>query len=201
MLLFMFFIILLNVIAIALTYYCLDGLEKKDRVLFIAIGIAIMYMLTSFVYWLSTKGVEIKEVAEQCKNLITFLFVPINGLIVLPILAKSYRKYKIGRLKADKLRNRGILLAILLLGVLIVECSYFKDIQIGVIQMLNQNIQKQDSQESQTNQIENEVMNNQVYQNGINATIVNQVEDTKVNENYQNVSAGRNETGNIVNTN
>ena len=45
------------------------------------------------------------EIYDNLKNLITFLFVPINGIVVLPILAKSYAKYKIGNLKIDKLRN------------------------------------------------------------------------------------------------
>lgn len=179
MLLFMFFIILLNIIAIALTYYCLDGLEKKDRILFIAMGIAIMYMLTSFVYWISTKNIEIKEVSEQCKNLIIFLFVPINGILVLPILARSYRKYKIGRLKADKFRNRVILLAVFLLVALIIECSYFKDIQNGVVQMLNQNLQKQ--QELQTNPNGNAMVNNQLEQNETNTIANNQVGNVTTN--------------------
>ena len=85
----LFFILILNVVAIVLTYHCLTSIEQKDKIIFIAVGIAIIYGLTSFAYWISTKDVAIKEVAETGKNYITFLFVPINSLIVLPLIAKS----------------------------------------------------------------------------------------------------------------
>ena len=114
------FIIVLNIIAIALTYYCLSDLEKKDKVIFIAVCVAIIYMLTTFVYWISTKSVAVKEVSDLGKNLITFLFVPINTLVVVPLFAKSYNKYKTGFLAFDKLRNRGILLGAILFIILII---------------------------------------------------------------------------------
>lgn len=133
------FIILLNVVAIALTYYCLEDSDKKEKLIFIAVGIAVIYMLTSFVYWISTKNIELKQVAEVGKNLITFLFVPINALITLPILAKSYKKLRFGKLTSDHFRNRVIVLAAILLILLTIECSYFKDIQNGVIKMIQKN--------------------------------------------------------------
>ena len=52
-------------------------------------------MLTTFVYWISTKSVAVKEVSDLGKNLITFLFIPINTLVVVPLFAKSYNKYTI----------------------------------------------------------------------------------------------------------
>ena len=129
-------IILLNIVAILLTYHSLSDFEQKERVIFIVIGIAIMYMLTSFVYWLSTKGVEIKEVSESAKNTITLMFVPINSIIILPLFARSYQKYKLGNLAPNKFRNRVVIFGIILLIILIIECSYFRDIQEGVINTL-----------------------------------------------------------------
>lgn len=142
MILILFFIVLLNVVAIALTYYCLENMDKKEKVIFIAVGIAIIYILTSFVYWISTKDIEIKEVSETGKNLITFLFVPINAIVILPLLAKSYQKYKIGRLKSEQFRNRIIVLSVILLVALVIECSYFKDVQNNVIKIIEENQNK-----------------------------------------------------------
>lgn len=139
MILILFFIILLNIVAIALTYYCLENMEKKEKIIFIAVGIAIIYLLTSFVYWISTKDIEIKAVSEMGKNLITFLFVPINTIIIMPLLAKSYRKLKMGKLRSDQFRNRMIIFIVVLLILLIAECVYFKDIQNGVVKMIEEN--------------------------------------------------------------
>ena len=63
----------MNIVAIALTYHSLSDLDKKERAIFVAVGIAIMYMLTSVIYWISTKNVASKDVAENAKNVITFL--------------------------------------------------------------------------------------------------------------------------------
>ncbi len=173
MLLILVFILVLNIVAIALTYYCLSDIEKKEKIIFIAIGIAVIYVLTSFVYWISTKNIAIKAVSETGKNLITFLFVPINGIVVLPILAKSYAKYKIGNLKIDKLRNRGIVLTIILVILLAIECAYFKDIQNKVVTMIEENQKIQQEKEKSTPSIVNMMANEQ--ENEITNEVVNQI--------------------------
>ena len=157
MAIFLMFILIMNVVAIVLTYHCLADLTKKEKFIFIAVGIAIMYILTSIVYWISTWNIEMTEVAETGKNLITFLFVPVNGLIVLPLLAKSYVKFKFGGLNRKIFTNRGIVLTVLLLIVLGIECVYFKNIQTQVINLINEN--KQEQQEEQIN------LNNSIYYN------------------------------------
>lgn len=145
MLVILLFIIILNIVSIVLMYYCLGELGKKEKIIFIAAGTAIMYMLTSFVYWLSTKDIEITSVSERGKDLITFLFVPINGLITLPLLAKSYFKYKIGGIDMPILRNRAIVILILLVIILVIECTYFKNIQQQVVDLL---IEQQSTQKT-----------------------------------------------------
>lgn len=153
-------IIILNIIALALAYYCLSDLEKKDRIIFIAVCVAGIYMLTSFTYWISTKGVAVKAVSDLGKKLITFLFVPINTIAVVPLLAKSYNKYKTGFLAGDKFRNRCIVLAVFLLIILSIECVYFKNVQNTVITLIEKNQQSSSSKEELlNNMIENTVVN------------------------------------------
>lgn len=170
MLLILFFIIVLNIIAIGLTYYCLDNMEKKEKMIFIAVGIAITYMLTSLVYWISTKNVSVKEVSETGKNIITFMFVPINGILILPILAKSYAKYERGRLEIIQFRNRCIVLAFLALIVLVLECSYFKDIQNGVIEMIKNNKEEviQTQEKKSDSNIINDISVNAIEEHSLN---------------------------------
>lgn len=190
------FIILLNIVSIVLMYYCLADLEKKEKLIFIAAGTAIMYILTSIVYWISTNSIEMSQVSETGRDLIVFLFVPINGILVLPLFAKSYYKYATGTLNGKILRNRGIALLILLIIVLIIECVYFKNIQEQVVNLIleKQNAQ-QESGENNTNQILNEI----IQENGIDAEVVNDTisnvtQDNSVNEG--NVSTGSNATEN-----
>ncbi len=164
------FILFFNVISIVLMYYCLGDLAKKEKFIFIAVGTGIMYILTSIVYWISTNGIEITEVSETGKNLITFLFVPVNAILVLPILAKSYSKTKFGSLKSDVFIKRGIVLGILLLVVFIIECNYFKNIQEGVVNLIKQNAQTSEKNNNSLNYI-NENLENEVSANVLNNSI------------------------------
>ncbi len=178
MLVILLFIIILNIVSIALMYHCLGDTPKKEKLIFIAAGIAIMYVLTSIVYWISTRNIEVTEVSETGKDLITFLFVPINGILILPIFAKSYYKYKEGSLDEKVLRGRGIVLAVVLLIILIIECAYFENIQEQVVNMLigQQNVVQEDETE-QTEDTEN-----------INQTSDEIVEDDEVKEETNDVT-------------
>lgn len=130
-------ILALNLVAIFLTYHFLGKeMEKKSKGIFIIIGIAIIYMLVSFIYWISTKDIELGISESFGKNLITFTFVPVNAILILPFLASSYKNLKAGRLKLIPFRNRCILLVIALIVLLVIEFFYFKDIQTGIYTML-----------------------------------------------------------------
>lgn len=167
------FILILNIVSITLMYYCLGDLTKKEKFIFIAVGIGIMYILTSIAYWLSTFKIEITEVSETGKNLITFLFVPVNSVIVLPILAKSYAKTKFGNLNTDVFLKRGIVLGIILFIILIIECNYFKNIQAQVVDLIKQNAQEEQDNKL-LNNTENQLSNNlNSLENEINKNILN----------------------------
>lgn len=130
-------ILVLNLAAIFMTYKFLGKeIEQKERLIFIAIGTAIIYVLVSLVYWLSTRNIDLGVSSQMGKNLITFTFVPINSIITLPFMAKSYQYFKQKRLKQEVLRNRIILIGTILLIVLIIEFFYFKDIQNGILSII-----------------------------------------------------------------
>ena len=193
MLVIILFILLLNIVSIVLMYYCLGDLSKKEKLIYIAAGVAVMYGLTSFVYWISTKGIEMTQVSETGKDLITFLFVPINGIIILPLLAKSYYKYKMGSLQGNILRNRGIVLGVILVILLIVECSYFKTIQEQVVSLVEKN--RNQYYESETITVQNAITNE--ITDAIDVQNENSIEGEKIenivgteNENVVDIESG-----------
>ena len=138
MLVIILFILILNVVSILLMYRCLVNSDRKEKLIFIAAGTALMYILTSIVYWISTRGIEITEVSQTGKDLIIFAFVPINGIIILPLFAKSFTKFKDRKISGTVLRNRGIVLGVVLLILLILECIYFKNIQEQVVNYITE---------------------------------------------------------------
>ena len=95
-----------------------------------------MYMTVSLTYWLSTKNIDLGVSKDVGKNFITFTFVPINSMLVLPFLAGSYKYLKESKLSTQKFRNRVILATVILVIALIVEFFYFKDIQNGILSII-----------------------------------------------------------------
>ena len=131
-------ILALNIVAILLTYHFLGKeMEKKQKGIFIIIGIAVMYMVVSIAYYFGTKGITLEVNHDLGKNLITFTFVPVNAMIILPFLASSYKHFKAGDLRQEAFRNRVILLAVILIILFVIEIFYFKDIQTGIVNILN----------------------------------------------------------------
>ncbi len=130
-------ILALNLAAIFMMYKLLgEEIEKKEKAIFIIVGIAIMYATVSLVYWLSTKNIDLGVSNDVGKNFITFTFVPINSILVLPFLASSYKYFKQGMLKSEKFRNRVILAGVIIIIALIIEFFYFKDIQNGILSII-----------------------------------------------------------------
>ena len=130
-------ILLLNIVAILLTYHFLGkDMDKKSKGIFIVVAIAVMYALVTSIYWIATKDIDLGNAKETCKNLVTFAFVPVNIIIIMPFLASSYRKFQNKSLKFEPFRNRCILLGIILIIALIIEFFYFKDIQNGITAIL-----------------------------------------------------------------
>lgn len=200
MLVIVLFILILNIVSIFLMYKCLTGIDKKEKLVFIAAGVAIMYVLTSIIYWISTRSIEITEVSNLGKDLIIFAFVPVNSIIVLPIFAKSFSKYREGRIDNRILRNRGILLGIILIILLVIECIYFKNIQEQVVNLIkdkesieaeqqedNLNVNVLEDIDNNLNTIDTDSLNNT--ENQIEVEVVNDVDnENSLDTNTENTS-------------
>ena len=86
-------IIIVNGIALGMVYQIIKKLPKKEKLVFMAVSVAITYMLVSLVYLLSGFGIN-ESIHEATKNFITFLFVPINIILFIPYIAMQYKKFK-----------------------------------------------------------------------------------------------------------
>ena len=178
MLVIILFILILNVVSILLMYRCLVNSDRKEKLIFIAAGTALMYILTSIVYWISTREIEMTEVSQTGKDLIIFAFVPINGIIILPLFAKSFTKFKDRKISGTVLRNRGIVLGVVLLILLILECIYFKNIQEQVVNYITEQTRVQNEQQ----ELDNENLTNTNSNNDITNTVDDNVTSNIVND-------------------
>lgn len=124
-------IVLANLIGIVIVYQFVKKLDKKERIIFIAVGIATMYILVSIVYWISGFGIA-EDVHKASKNFVLYLFVPVNTILTVPYIASKYTKFRKQEVDIQYLANKVSTIAVLLIIVLVVEYFYFRNIQKNI---------------------------------------------------------------------
>ena len=137
----MTFIILISIVVylinIAWTWKSLGELEKGKKAILIVIGLVIIYIITIIIFSISQNGIqyENEESLGTVRNMLVAVFSGINGLIILPQLAKILDKAKEGKIEKNQIRNRIIIWIAILIICLIFECGYMKDTQVGIIEI------------------------------------------------------------------
>ena len=125
-------IALANVISLVTVYQFIKRLDKKQIIIFMAVSVAIMYILISIIYWFSGFGVD-ASIHEASKSFVLYLFVPVNVLLFIPYLASKYMKLKENEIKRSDFAKRVEILAVLLIVVLTLEFFYFRNIQTNIV--------------------------------------------------------------------
>ena len=185
-----------NIIAIAITYQIIKKMPKRNKIIFLAISVAIMYILVSIVYWISGLGIEAK-IHSALKNFVTYLFVPINVVLFVPYFALQYKKFIHKQLKVEQFSKKLSILVTILIVVLVVEYFYFVNIQKNV-KNIQENAQQTQSNEIQSNEVQNNENKNNEEQTSENQNSV--VQNTEVKDDKkQNVEA-QNTNSQKVNT-
>ena len=185
-----------NIIAIAITYQIIKKMPKRNKIIFLAISVAIMYILVSIVYWISGFGIDAK-IHSALKNFVTYLFVPINVVLFVPYFALQYKKFIHKQLKVEQFSKKLSILVTILIVVLVVEYFYFVNIQKNV-KNIQENAQQTQSNEIQRNEVQNNETKNNEEQTSENQNSV--VQNTEVKDDKkQNVEA-QNTNSQKVNT-
>lgn len=128
-------IVATNAIAIALIYQFVKRLPKMDKLVFIAGSVAMIYVIVSIVYWISGFGID-QKVHEAAKSFITYTFVPVNVILLVPFVATKYNKLKNNEIGRDDFFKRLAIVGIVAVIILIVEYNYFKGMQLNMIQTI-----------------------------------------------------------------
>lgn len=183
----MFIVVVLNALCIYLMYRFLKDIDKKEKFIFIAVSVAIMYGITVFIHWISIHNLEAMYQDGVAKDIVTFLFVPINGLIILPALASSYNSYKEKKLELDVFGKRMLVLLIPLLIVLILECVFLKNVQVAVSNAYIESTKFKyeeyipDTNNTSSNSVTENVISNEMT-NELTNELENEISEEEVNE-------------------
>jgi len=161
--------LLANIIGIGIVYQFIKKLDKKQKLIFIASSIALMYILISIVYWFSGFGID-EKIHEMSKSFVTYLFVPVNLILIVPYFTSQYMKLITKEINIEKFSSKVSVLIILLILILVVEYFYFKNIQQN-IKLIN---------DTQNEIVVNEIENDVIIENEI---ISNEIENENIMKN------------------
>ncbi len=111
--------------------------EKNIKIKYIVINLIILTIITTIIFNISSSGVQYpnKNMIAPVRRIIEFLFIPLNGFIVMPYLA-----IQIGNLNSEQIddkifKKRITVMTIIFIVILIIEIFYFKDIQNGILNL------------------------------------------------------------------
>ncbi|MFR4412048.1 MAG: hypothetical protein ACLT5B_01555 [Clostridia bacterium] len=147
------------------------------------IAMGVVYIIVLIVYFFSSIGID-KRIATQAKQTIVFTFVPVNSIIVIPFMLRSFNKRKDREITGEQLNKRAVVMFIIAVVIVVSEFFYFRNIEKGIGRIIEQ-------QEAASNTVnttvenltvENKISNNAVVENSISNT-ENQVTNDVVSKN------------------
>ena len=128
------------IISIVWIWHNLGNIEKPRKILFILIGLLIMYLITVLLYHLSSSDITYpsEEVQKTVSNTLILVFTGLNSLILLPFTANVFDKILEEEIEKNQAQKRFVVILIIFLLCIFVETGYLKDTQEGIISIYNE---------------------------------------------------------------
>jgi hypothetical protein len=123
-------IIILNIFSIIMLLKMLKGTELKIKIITCIALILFMFIISNIIYGIGNMGI-IGEIANKSKNMILLVLMPINMMIIASPIALQINKAQSKEIEKEKFSKKIITLVLIDIAILIVECIYIKNIQLG----------------------------------------------------------------------
>lgn len=123
-------IIILNIFSIIMLLKMLKGTELKIKIITCIALILSMFIISNIIYGIGNMGI-IGEIANKSKNMILLVLMPINMMIIASPIALQINKAQSKEIEKEEFSKKIITLVLIDIAILIVECIYIKNIQLG----------------------------------------------------------------------
>ena len=131
--------IILFLVLIGWTWSNLEKVERNKKIGYTVISIVIMFIITWIIFSISKSGVnyENSEMVGPVRILLVSIFTAINGFVVIQYIAKILGKINDDSIEEDEAKKKFIKIIFIFIIVAIIECSYMKSIQQGILSVFN----------------------------------------------------------------
>ena len=137
----MYFIIgIIIVFYIVWLWSSTKGFENVTvRVSYMFIGTLFLTILCLIIFQISKIGVTYpkNEMIGQDRKIVLLIFVPLNGFVILTQCAAIMIQIKSGMVAKEKIDKKLITLAIIFTIMIVIQFFYYKKIQYGIIDIIN----------------------------------------------------------------
>lgn len=123
-------IIILNIFSIIMLLKMLKGTELKTKIVTCITLILLMFIISNIIYGIGNMEI-IGEIANKSKNMILLVLMPINMMIIASPIALQINKAQSKEIEKEEFSKKIITLVLIDIAILIVECIYIKNIQLG----------------------------------------------------------------------
>ena len=132
-------IVAMYLILIAWTWQSLGNIEKRKKVVYIILGILLLFIITLIIFNISKNNVEYQKetIKNAVRNLLVLLFTAVNGIIFIPYVARILNKVEENEIEKEKLKIKAIVFIIVFIICVVIECGYLENIQNGIINIYN----------------------------------------------------------------
>lgn len=125
------FIVIMNLASILVIFKALSNIELKNKIILVAIGEIVMYVILYIVYSISSAGAN-ELVVNSSRQIILFTLLPINIVCLEFPLMLTLKKLQQGDIDDSQFKKRMTICLIVCIIVLVLEFVYIKDIQVGI---------------------------------------------------------------------
>ncbi len=125
------FMVVINLASAFVIFKVLSNIELKNKLILVAIGEIVMYVILFVVYGISSAGAN-ETIVNSSRQIILFTLLPINIICIeLPIML-TLKKLQQGDIDNNKFKRRMSIFLIIGIIILILEFNYIRDIQTGI---------------------------------------------------------------------
>lgn len=132
--------VLIFIISIIWIWHNLGNIEKTRKIIFIIVGLLIIYLITLLIYNFSNANViyPSEEIQKTVKNTLLIIFTGLNSLIFLPFIANLFDKILEEEIEKDQAKKRIVIILMIFVVCIFLEKGYLKNTQEGIINIYNE---------------------------------------------------------------
>ena len=132
--------VLIFIISIIWIWHNLGNIEKPRKIIFIIVGLLVIYLITLLIYNFSNTNViyPSEEIQKTVKITLLIIFTGLNSLIFLPFIANLFDKILEEEIEKDQAKKRIVIILIIFVICIFAEKGYLKSTQEGIINIYNE---------------------------------------------------------------